>query len=108
MKKVAIVKGLQTEKLKVPVPLWLERSGEVVKVEVSKFLIQYLQVDCASDELRKIFLVPEIGVFLSDTNGPRLDKLESLIAEIIQQQPRADIGIVRFLLDERARRHRLR
>jgi len=67
MKKVAIVERLQTEKLKVPVPLWLERSGEALKIEVPKLLVQYLQVDCASDEFRKILFIPEIRVLLSDS-----------------------------------------
>ncbi len=60
------------------------------------------------DVLGEVLVVAQVDVALRAGNDAGHDKAKGLVAQIVEQQARADVGIVWLLLDQRAGGHRLR
>ena len=105
MQEVAVVQRLQAEELKCQIALGLQRRGDSLQVEARQIRIEQFDPDTGLDIGREIFTVTVGHVGLRGIGRHAMDVGKHFGAQSIEQQPRTDIGIIWFLLHQRARGH---
>ena len=105
MQEIAVVQRLQAEKLELQVALRLQRRGEPRQVEAAELRIEQFGLDAGLDIGREILGIALGHLGLRRLLGDAMHEGQRLGAQLVEQQPRADIGVVGLLLDQRARRH---
>src|SRR5690606_39695835 len=89
----------------VQVAFGAQRRAEAVQVEVGEFGGELLQFDAACDVGAQVGGVAPDHVGVGGLVGGAAEEGQRLAAELVQQQPGADVGVVGVGFDERARRH---
>ena len=105
MQEIAIVQRLQTEELEFQIALGLQGGGDLAHIETGEFGIEQFGCNSGLHVFRKIFGVSLCHVGLRGTCRGPVHVGQYLAAKLVQQKPRADIGVVRLLLHQRSRRH---
>ena len=105
MQEVAIVQRLQSQELERQIALRLQRRGELFQVEARQIRIEQFGLDAGLDIGREIFGVSYGHIGLRGAGRRRQYERQHLGAQLVEQQPRADIGVVGLLLHQRARGH---
>ena len=105
LQEVAVIERLEAEELEVEVALGLESSRDPAEVEAGQFRIEQFGSDAGLHVGREIFGIAHSHIGLRGEGRPGMDIGQHLAAELVQQQARTDIGVVRLLLDQRARGH---
>ena len=105
MQEVAVVQRLQAQELKRQVALRLQRRGEFLQVEARQIGIEQFGLDAGLDIGREIFGIAHGHIGLRGAGRRTQHERQHLGAQLVEQQPRADIGVVGLLLHQRARGH---
>jgi hypothetical protein len=100
--------ALQPQKLKRQIALRLQHRGELLQVEPREIGIEQFGLDAGLDIGGKIFAVAHRHIGLRRAGRRTMHETQHLGAQLVEQQPRADIGVIRLLLHQRARRHHRR
>jgi hypothetical protein len=105
VKKVAVVKRLQAEELKREIALRLEGGGKPFHVIAAESGIEQFGRDAGLDIGWKIIGIAHRHVGLRSARRRGVHERQHFGTELVEQQPRAGIGVVRLLFHQRARRH---
>lgn len=105
VQEVAVVEGLQAQVGEVQVAFGAERGTEPVQVEVGELGREVLQFDTARDEGAQVFGVAPSHVGVGGLIRVSAEERQGFPAQLVQQEPGADIGVVGVGFNERARRH---
>ena len=105
MQEIAVVQRLQAQELERQIALRLQRRGELLQVETRQIGIEQFGLDAGLDIGREIFAVAHRHIGLRGAGRRAMHERQHLGAQLVEQQPRADIGVVRLLLHQRARGH---
>ena len=97
MQEVTVVKGLQTEVIKLQVSIRFERGAKALEVKLEELLVQQIVLHTFLDELRKVFNIRfaqfSLGYILA----------QNLFGNGMKQQACSGIGVIRVLFYQRAR-----
>jgi hypothetical protein len=96
---------LQAEKLKREIAFRLDGGGEFVQVVAGKVRIEQFGPDAGFHIERKVIGIAGRLVGLRSADGCGMHERQDFSTQLVEQQPRADIGVVRLLLHQRTRRH---
>ena len=110
MDEVPVVQRLQAEVAELQVPFGFEGAPEGVEIEAPELRRQQLQLHAPRHERlqRRGVQMRHLGLRHPVVRGvgkAHFQEGERLGTEIVQQQPRRDVRVVRVFLDEGTRRH---
>jgi len=100
MQEIAVVERLEAEIVELEVALGLQRRGDPGKVEAGQFRVQPLVGDAGLHIGAEIVAVAVGHLGLRGLVGAAGDEAQRLAAQLVEQQPGADLGIVGLGLDE--------
>ena len=104
MQEIAVIERLQAEELELQIAFRLQRGGEPGQIEARQFGIEEFGGDAFADEKRKIFGITRRHIGLRRVDRRAMHERQHFGAQLVEQQPGADVGVVRLLLHQRARR----
>ena len=103
--EVAVVEGLQAQVVELHVALGQQRFAQLVQVIQRQLGVDQLFFHRPRDVGAEVVAVQAGHVLLGGAGFGHAQEAHGFVAHRVQQQPRGHVGVVRLLLDPRARGH---